>query len=214
MSLGTEVQIPRSWKTANSTWLLWSILGFGLFTWVGFLIHGIKAKSKPWLISAAVWFVLFVLNIVINESLGTSADKKASGLYGGFILACWVGGIFHSVISNKSWLNWAWNRKMQSLGMESQAKTPVQVKQIPTQVYETKIESTPVKERFTRKPVMPKVKADKTKVEAVPKAEDDEQPQTPVAKKDLGPNANARSVDSASATFLQIHPNKNSDNNK
>ena len=101
----------RVWRYTNSIWLLLSILGLGFLTWLGFLIHGLRAKKLSWILSGVGWLgVLIVTIYVSNQGVAHTridpADNGLSGLAGLLIVFFWLGGIIHSCLTNRNWLFW------------------------------------------------------------------------------------------------------------
>ncbi|WP_343467062.1 helix-hairpin-helix domain-containing protein (plasmid) [Rhodococcus aetherivorans] len=111
MTTPEERLCSRSWRLRHSAWTLWTLLSFGLFTFCGFLIIGLKARNRMWLLSAAGWFVYTVGMFIAMSTIdsGTKENPSNSVAYNisaaVFFLA-WIGGIVHVFITNRAYLRW------------------------------------------------------------------------------------------------------------
>ncbi|WP_284753521.1 helix-hairpin-helix domain-containing protein [Curtobacterium sp. ME-Dv--P-122a] len=111
MNTPEERLCSRSWRLRHSSWVLWSVLTFGLVNAVGFWIVAAKTKRLAWILIAVGWTVIDVLVWVLSSVVdtGTKADPSdsiESTLVGLFVLANWAGGIVHAFLLRKSWLRW------------------------------------------------------------------------------------------------------------
>lgn len=109
MTTPAERLCSRSWRLRNSLWLLPAILLLGIATWTSFLYIGIKAKRRVWLITAALYGVGMIGIFTLSGRFG-DGDKEAStggeSVVGFIIVAIWIGGIVHALITNREWLRW------------------------------------------------------------------------------------------------------------
>ncbi|MBM7026011.1 hypothetical protein [Clavibacter zhangzhiyongii] len=111
MKTPEEKLCSRGWRLLHSSYLLWSILSFGMLTSVGFWVIGIRSRRRSWLLYAALWTVF---NIAVFAYSGTyDAGTKEnpirsseSNIFGGLLLLGWIGGIVHSVLARRGWLRW------------------------------------------------------------------------------------------------------------
>ncbi len=83
----------------------------GLFTGVGFLIHAVAMKSKKMYVIAGAWILASALyfglsSVIDTGTKGNPAETLESNLLTGYTFVIFLGGITHSVISNRSWLRW------------------------------------------------------------------------------------------------------------
>ena len=76
-----------------------TVLGAGVWTWVVFLMLGIRARRRAWLLWSAVYAALTVA-LVILETLPDSGGTAADIAVIPFILA-WFGGIVHVAVISK-----------------------------------------------------------------------------------------------------------------
>jgi hypothetical protein len=86
-------------------WVIWSLVGFGLVTWVGFLIVAIRVRRLPWFLATGFWFLIAVVSVIWNRSVpppapGDTQSSPATAAYGGFLLITWMLGIAHSLIAS------------------------------------------------------------------------------------------------------------------
>ena len=92
------------WRLRHSLWMLPAILGFGLFTWISFLYIGVRAKRSGWLAAAGAYFAGMVAVFVI-DGLGGEGSVLNS-ISGVLMVAMWLGGTVHALVSNRNWLRW------------------------------------------------------------------------------------------------------------
>ena len=96
----------RTWRLRHSLWLLAPILGFGMFSFIGFLYVAIRVRSRKfWLIAAAasaggvlVW--LFAGDP--DSGKGAASDN----VFGAILFAVWAGSIALGFIINRDYLRW------------------------------------------------------------------------------------------------------------
>lgn len=111
MTTPEEKLCSRKWRMLHSSYLLWSILSFGLFTFIGFWVIAGKSHRRAWIISASVWTLFNVVTLILlgsgeggtKENPDTSTVAAVSGT---LLFIGWVGGILHSVLVRKGWLRW------------------------------------------------------------------------------------------------------------
>jgi len=106
-----EKLCSRLWRLGHSAWLLFSILSFGLLTGAGFLLIGLKARNRYWLISAAGWGAVLVIYIIAVGQIDTGTKANPVRSFAGDMLVLgmlltWVGGMIHSFTARRSWLRW------------------------------------------------------------------------------------------------------------
>lgn len=103
-----QLLADRKWRLRHSIWMVGPILSLGILTWASFLYIGVKARRPDWLIAGVIYAiaagVLFFFTDETPSPAGTPGG--AADWVGGSILALWVAGIVHAVLSNKSWLRW------------------------------------------------------------------------------------------------------------
>ncbi|MFI0432458.1 MAG: serine/threonine-protein kinase [Candidatus Nanopelagicales bacterium] len=96
------------WRLRNSAWMLFAILGLGVFTWAGFLVIGLKARRRAWLLAAlawGVWAVVELLLAALGPKRGTAPLWQSTAVGLAFV-AAWVGGTVHSALVRRAWLRW------------------------------------------------------------------------------------------------------------
>ena len=128
------------WRRRHSAWLLAPILGFGLFSFIGFLYCAIRIRNAKWWRIAGVTAILsaigWVLMSLFSESQpGVEQTGPGRDLASGYMLALWVGMIIYGVIVNRDYLRWrasqtesnAWyNQPAESRPVASLAPPPTQ----------------------------------------------------------------------------------------
>jgi hypothetical protein len=111
MTTPEEKLCSRKWRMLHSSYLLWSILSFGLFTFIGFWVIAGKSRRRAWVISASLWTIFNVVTIVLLGS-GEGGSKEnpdtstIATIYSTMLFIGFVGGILHSVLVRKAWLRW------------------------------------------------------------------------------------------------------------
>jgi len=106
-----EKLCSRSWRLRNSAGVLWSILSFGLFTGVGFLIRGVKAKNKLW-IQMGIGFLVLGIGLMAATGTFDAGTKEApvrstaSTVWGWIWFLTFVGGLVATFMMNRKWLVW------------------------------------------------------------------------------------------------------------
>lgn len=88
----------RSWRFRHSAWLLAPILGFGWFSFVGFLYIAVRMKQKRWWLLALAYTVASTISMVLME---VSPDVGAM-----VTLVIWIVSIVHGVVVNRDYLRW------------------------------------------------------------------------------------------------------------
>ena len=88
-------------------------LGAGVWTWVVFLVLGIRARRRAWLLWSAVYAALTVA-FVILEALPDPSGTAAGIAVIPFILA-WFGGIAHVAVISKDATRRIWRDNAPSL---------------------------------------------------------------------------------------------------
>ncbi|MBM7808312.1 hypothetical protein JOD57_004149 [Geodermatophilus bullaregiensis] len=97
--------LSASWRRRHSLWLLGPLFGLGMVTWASFLYIGWKARRRAWLVAGALYAVATAVGFYFTD--GTEGpDGKSNEWLGGFLVALWVGGIVHALLSNRAWLTW------------------------------------------------------------------------------------------------------------
>jgi hypothetical protein len=94
--MGTFTNRSSKWEVFNSWWLIVQVLGFGMFSFVGFLYIGLLGKRNLWtwlgIASVAIWPLSIYLSGV-NSTIFTLT-----------LMANWGGSVAYSFISNKEFL--------------------------------------------------------------------------------------------------------------
>ena len=96
----------RLWRVRHSVWLLPTLLGAGVCTWISFLYIGLRARRRSWLLFAVAYLVGAGIVLEIPDSPGWLLTL------GGFLLmVLWGCGSVHALVVNRSWLRWRSSRK-------------------------------------------------------------------------------------------------------
>jgi len=95
----------RGWRIRHSAWLLAPILGFGLFSWIGFVYVAARTRRVAWWITAAVYTDAGVTAMVlISISTGQQDPRLDIGVT--LLLIGWLGGTLHAIFLNRDYLRW------------------------------------------------------------------------------------------------------------
>ena len=98
------------WRIRHSAWLLAPVLGFGTFSFVGFLYCALRVRTRKWWIGAAITFVLSTM-IWVFAAIFFEPETDASQTPGGnftaaYLLVVWAGQILYGFIVNRDYLSW------------------------------------------------------------------------------------------------------------
>lgn len=104
-AMNTDVLGDRSWRRRHSAWLLAPVLGFGLFSFVGFVYCAIRVKERKWVVLAVVAVVLTVLGWIFI-SAWTDANGQASTAAITYLLELWLVSVIFACLVNRDYLNW------------------------------------------------------------------------------------------------------------
>ena len=75
-----------------------SVFG-GFFTWVSFLILGIRARRRDWIVTATAYGVYSALAFFALGRPEFDADETGQTLMGFGILVAWIGGAIHAALA-------------------------------------------------------------------------------------------------------------------
>lgn len=105
-----EKLCSRTWRLRNSAGVLWSVLSFGLLTGVGFLIRGIKAKNKLWIV-LGIGFGVIGVALLATSSVNTGTKEApihtvAGDIWGWTWFVSFIGGVVLTFVLNRKWLLW------------------------------------------------------------------------------------------------------------
>ncbi|PYY32775.1 helix-hairpin-helix domain-containing protein [Curtobacterium sp. MCBD17_030] len=96
----------RGWRLRHSLWLLAPILGFGIFSFVGFLYIAIRVRSRKfWIVAAAA----SAGGVLIWVLLGNPDSEKGSGsdnVLGAVLFGVWAASVALGCIINRDYLRW------------------------------------------------------------------------------------------------------------
>lgn len=92
------------WRLGHSLWTLWAIFGFGLFTWIGFLYIGGRARNRRWLLMAGLWFVVSLIIAFLAPE--NSPGQPGPDWYAPLVVAVWLLGAAQSIAALPAWWRW------------------------------------------------------------------------------------------------------------
>lgn len=98
----------RTWRIRHSAWMLAPILSIGLFSWVGFVYIGIRARRAAWWGAGAVYFSFFIVFLLLptGAAQAEATGQEEANWQGGVLVAIWAASILHAFLINRSWLRW------------------------------------------------------------------------------------------------------------
>ena len=82
-------------RYGQGVWVVVPALFGGFFTWLSFLILGVRARRREWTVTATAYGVYAALAFFALGRPEFDADETAQTLVGFGILVAWVGGIIH-----------------------------------------------------------------------------------------------------------------------
>ena len=82
-------------RYGQGVWVVVPALFGGFFTWLSFLILGVRARRREWIVAATAYGVYSALMFFALGRPEVDADETATVLLGWAILVAWVGGIIH-----------------------------------------------------------------------------------------------------------------------
>lgn len=103
--IATQRLSSRSWRVRHSAWLLAPILGFGIFSFVGFLYCAVRVRNRKWWRVAAITgglsAVLWALAFGWTDDNGETTDGVAT-----LTILIWIGFMIWGAILNRDYLRW------------------------------------------------------------------------------------------------------------
>jgi len=83
-------------RYGRGVWVVVPSVFGGFFTWVSFLILGVRARRRDWIVTATAYGVYSALAFFALGRPEVDADETASTLMGFAILVAWIGGAVHA----------------------------------------------------------------------------------------------------------------------
>jgi hypothetical protein len=77
-------------------WIVIPSLIFGFFTWLSFLILGVRARRRDWILTGAAYGVYSALVFFALGRPEVDNDDTANTLLGFSLFVAWFGGMFHT----------------------------------------------------------------------------------------------------------------------
>jgi hypothetical protein len=130
--IATQRLSSRSWRIRHSAWLLAPILGFGIFSFVGFLYCAVRVRNQKWWRVAAITgglsAVLWALSFGWTDDKGQTSDGAAT-----LTIFLWIGFVIWGAILNRDYLRWragqtganAWYNQQQGEAVGGARSAPV-----------------------------------------------------------------------------------------
>ncbi|HEY7769771.1 helix-hairpin-helix domain-containing protein [Longimicrobium sp.] len=84
------------WELLQSAWVLVPPASVGMLVWAAFLYAGIRARHRPWLVAAAVYFLGFASALALTDN-----SDNWTGL---IVVALWFVGTVHAFIVRPEFL--------------------------------------------------------------------------------------------------------------
>jgi len=93
---GDDLDRVKGW------WVLWALVPFGFGTPAGFLFAGYRARTRRWLVWAAVWAVLVAVGVVMTEVGPEDGGLDTGGSL--LLFAVWFGGLAHALAVRREYV--------------------------------------------------------------------------------------------------------------
>lgn len=110
MTTPEERLAARAWRLRHSLWTLWSLLpAFGLFTFLGFFLIGVRAKNRRWMGYALGWFgyaVFLATAMSLTDPGGDEPTGDPNPILPLLYFVIWIAGIVHTFRVNRAYLTW------------------------------------------------------------------------------------------------------------
>ncbi|HEX8317733.1 helix-hairpin-helix domain-containing protein [Longimicrobium sp.] len=84
------------WELLQSAWVLVPPASVGMLAWAAFLYAGIRARHRPWIVAAAVYFLGFVSALALTDN-----SDNWTGL---IVVALWFVGTVHAFMARPEFL--------------------------------------------------------------------------------------------------------------
>ncbi len=84
------------WELLQSAWVLVPPASVGMLAWAAFLYAGIRARHRPWIVAAAVYFLGFV------SALALAGDSD--NWTGPIVMTLWIVGTVHAFVARPEFL--------------------------------------------------------------------------------------------------------------
>ncbi|WP_068403324.1 hypothetical protein [Kribbia dieselivorans] len=89
-----------AWRRRNSLWIFIPFVSFGVLSWLGFLIAGVRTGEKRYFWPAAGYAVVVAIMFASSAPEGESTGP----LFGVALTVAWIGATVHSAILNRGYL--------------------------------------------------------------------------------------------------------------
>jgi hypothetical protein len=91
-------------RYGRGVWVVVPSLVFGFFTWLSFLILGLRAQRREWILTSAAYGVYSTLIFFALGRPEIDADDTANALVGFSLFVAWFGGAVHTGIAYQAYL--------------------------------------------------------------------------------------------------------------
>jgi helix-hairpin-helix protein len=89
-------------RYGRGIWVVVPSLFFGFLTWLSFLILGLRAQRRDWLVTSAAYGMYSALIFFALSRPEIEADDTANALMGFSLFVAWFGGAIHTGIAYQS----------------------------------------------------------------------------------------------------------------
>jgi Helix-hairpin-helix motif len=87
---------PNPLQRVRGLWVVVPSLVFGFFTWLSFLILGLRARRRDWILTGAAYGVYSALVFFALGRPEVENDDTANALLGAALFLAWFGGAIHT----------------------------------------------------------------------------------------------------------------------
>ena len=91
-------------RYGRGVWVVVPSLFFGFLTWLSFLILGLRAQRRDWLVTSAAYGMYSALIFFALSRPEVDADDTANALMGFSLFVAWFGGAIHTGIAYQSFI--------------------------------------------------------------------------------------------------------------
>lgn len=95
----------RRWRVRHSLWILAPVLGFGFFSFVGFVYCAARVRTRAWTVTAVATALLTVLGYILMGTWTNRAGDptEAATVY---MIDLWLASIVFAFVVNRDYLAW------------------------------------------------------------------------------------------------------------
>lgn len=103
-----QLLAQSSWRRRNSVWILGVAVGFGVLSFIAFIVVAARVKSKRMWRAAAISGAAGAVAMVVSSATNPDSSEatETSGIGGTITLVIWIGLIIYAFTLNREYLTW------------------------------------------------------------------------------------------------------------